>query len=283
MCVGTCSGHTARRHHARAIVLLMTYVKPHPQMDLNCYANRNWKRRSFSRGFEETRVRRDLKKLCAWYDLNYFKINLKLVFFSCPLPLKKGNEPHLVLLACRSTPLSNEYSPAELLLNRKLRMNMPSSREARKLQVPDRKLLGEREDKLRWKQKVTFDRLHRAQDLSHTLPGDLVWVSDRREQGTVGDEIAPRCEVETPFGTFRRNRRDRFHLLLKIFRLQDQRVVTLTQKWPLMTNHSQEMGYHHHQLIPFEGAVTCINLMVITLVPGSTWKRGDGVGSLWDI
>ena len=36
------------------------------------YANRKWKRGSLSRGFEETRVRRDLKNfLWAWYDLNF--------------------------------------------------------------------------------------------------------------------------------------------------------------------------------------------------------------------
>ena len=38
-------------------------------------------------------------------------------------------------------------------------------------------------------------------------------IPDRREQGTVGDEIAPRSyEVDTPISTFRRNRRDIFHL-----------------------------------------------------------------------
>ena len=40
------------------------------------------------------------------------------------------------------------------------------------------------------------------------LPGDLLWIPDRKEKGTVGDEIAPRSyEVETPSST-RRNRRD---------------------------------------------------------------------------
>ena len=35
------------------------------------------------------------------------------------------------------------------------------------------------------------------------LPGDLVWVPDRREQGTVGDETVPRSyEMETPSGTY---------------------------------------------------------------------------------
>ena len=74
-------------------------------------------------------------------------------------------------------------------------------------------------------------------------------MDTRQERtGTVRNEIAPRShEVETPSGTFRRNRRDIIHLLLKISRLEDQRVMTLTQKKrPLRTGCSQEEGYRHH-------------------------------------
>ena len=54
--------------------------------------------------------------------------------------------------------------------------------------------------------KANFDRRHRARDLSPAISGDLVRISDRREQGTVGDEIAPRSyKVATPSGTYRRN------------------------------------------------------------------------------
>ena len=64
-------------------------------------------------------------------------------------------------------------------------------------------LLVEREEELRRKQKATFDRRPRARDLSPAPPGDFVWIPDRREQGTVGDEIVPRSyEVKTSSGTF---------------------------------------------------------------------------------
>ena len=46
--------------------------------------------------------------------------------------LKKGDKPYLALLAYWSTVLSNAYSPAEVLINRNLRTNVPSSRKARK-------------------------------------------------------------------------------------------------------------------------------------------------------
>ena len=96
--------------------------------------------------------------------------------------LKKGHELHLALLVYRSIPLSNGYSPAELLMNRKLRTNVPSSKEARKYHVADRKLVVDREEEQRWKQKVNFDQCHRPQDLSPALPGDLVWISDRKDR-----------------------------------------------------------------------------------------------------
>ena len=39
-------------------------------------------------------------------------------------------------------------------------------------------------------------------DLLSTLSGDLVWIPDRREHGTLGDEIASQSyEVETTIGT----------------------------------------------------------------------------------
>ena len=60
--------------------------------------------------------------------------------------LKKGDEPYLALLAYRSTPLSNGYLPAEFLMNRKLRTNVPSSREAWKAHIPGWKLVVEREE-----------------------------------------------------------------------------------------------------------------------------------------
>ena len=42
--------------------------------------------------------------------------------------LKKGDEPYLAFLVYRSTSLYNGFSPAEILMNRKLRTNVPSSR-----------------------------------------------------------------------------------------------------------------------------------------------------------
>ena len=122
---------------------------------------------------------------------------------------QKRDEPYLALLAYRSTPVTNGYSPAELLMNRRLRTNVPVSREARVPRVPDKTLLLEREEELRRKQKCNFNHRHWARDLSPALPGNVVWLPDRKQRGTIGDQVIPRSyQVETPSCTFRCNRRD---------------------------------------------------------------------------
>ena len=45
--------------------------------------------------------------------------------------LKKGGDPYLVLLAYQSTPLAIGYSPAELLMSRRLCSNVPMTRQQR--------------------------------------------------------------------------------------------------------------------------------------------------------
>ena len=51
--------------------------------------------------------------------------------------LKKSNDPYLALLIYQSTPLPNSnYSPAELLMSRKLRTNLPILNSDLKPKVP---------------------------------------------------------------------------------------------------------------------------------------------------
>ena len=59
----------------------------------------------------------------------------------------------------RSTPLQNGYSPAELLMSRKLRTNVPMSKVQRKPVVPDMFTVREREEDLKSRQKKGFDTL----------------------------------------------------------------------------------------------------------------------------
>ena len=59
--------------------------------------------------------------------------------------LKKADDPLLALLAYRSTPLKNGYSPAELLMCRRLRSTVPVVPEQLQPKMPDHSLLARRE------------------------------------------------------------------------------------------------------------------------------------------
>lgn len=121
--------------------------------------------------------------------------------------LKKSGDPYLAVLAYRVTPLSNGYSPSQLLMGRILCSTLPTTREARKQCLPDRDSLQVKEKEQRRKQKEYFDHHHGVKELPLLEPGDLVWVSDRQETGAVGEQVGPRSyDIETPSGSFRRNR-----------------------------------------------------------------------------
>ena len=80
--------------------------------------------------------------------------------------LEKEEDPYLALLAYRSTPLQNGYSPAELLMSRKLRASVPISRQQLKPAVPNDAQLRARDKKAKDRQKRDYDKRHRARDVS---------------------------------------------------------------------------------------------------------------------
>jgi len=122
--------------------------------------------------------------------------------------LQKAEDPYLALLAYRTTPLQNGYSPAELLMNRRLRSTLPTIPALLQPSIPDTAVLTQRVMAYREKQKEQFDRRHRANSLDPLEPGDTVWIPDRGASGVVVDQAAPRSyNVETSSGELRRNRR----------------------------------------------------------------------------
>ena len=122
--------------------------------------------------------------------------------------LKKSSDPHLALLAYRSTPLSNGHSPSELLMCRTLRTTVPTTRHQRRPKLPDVELLRKKEDSLKRRQKENFDKHHGVRELEPLDPGDEVWISNRGSKGVVEGEVQERSyEVTSRDGTFRRNRK----------------------------------------------------------------------------
>lgn len=115
------------------------------------------------------------------------------------------------MLAYRSTPLENGYSPAELLMGRKLRTTVPTTPQAMKPQLPDAIRLQSKDEKIKKRQKRNFDQRHQATDLKPLQKVERVWIPDRKSEGTVTviGNCAPRSYiVETDHqGTYRRNRK----------------------------------------------------------------------------
>jgi len=122
--------------------------------------------------------------------------------------LKKAQDPYLALLAYRSTPLEVGYSPSQLLMSRCLRTTVPIIERQRKPHIPDFSAVAARDGRAKKRQKDNFDARRGARNLPTLDPGDSVWVTDRQIHGEVVEETSPRSYVvQTPDGTFRRNRR----------------------------------------------------------------------------
>ena len=78
------------------------------------------------------------------------------------------------MLAYRSTPLQNGFSPAELLMSRSLRTTIPIVHHQLKPSVSDYEIIKVKEEDSKKKQKELFDSRHRVQSLDPLLPGDSV-------------------------------------------------------------------------------------------------------------
>ena len=123
--------------------------------------------------------------------------------------LKKSVDPYGALLAYRTTSLECGYSPAQLLMDRQVRTSIPVIASTLQPRWDESKQLRDRQEIIKTRQTVDYDRYHRAQPLSTLSAGDPVWVQDAKIGGTVvGKAGTPRSYlVQTPTTCLRRNRR----------------------------------------------------------------------------
>lgn len=114
----------------------------------------------------------------------------------------------MALLAYRATPLQNGYSPAELLMGRRLRTMVPIHPSELRPALPDRSRLVEKEREKRRSDAANFNRRHGARPLSSLSSGQEVWITDNKTSGTViQNHTSPRSYlVDVPQGVVRRNR-----------------------------------------------------------------------------
>lgn len=121
--------------------------------------------------------------------------------------LKAADDPYLALLSYHSTPIRNGYSPAELLMGRKLRSTIPMAPVNLVPKTPNLQALQEFEQQARSKLKSNFDKRHSAKLLPSLNAGDEVYVPDRKGNAEVVTQCTPTSFiVKTDSGNLRRNR-----------------------------------------------------------------------------
>ena len=92
------------------------------------------------------------------------------------------------MLAYRSTPLENGYSPAELLMGRRIRTTIPVITKQLIPKLPKKSLLRQKEENMRQRQKQNFDYRHNATVLKPFKQGESVWIPDCDTRGTVMEQ-----------------------------------------------------------------------------------------------
>eukprot|EP00731_Ephydatia_muelleri_P026864 Em0018g964a len=127
--------------------------------------------------------------------------------------LRKSSDPLLAMLIYRSTPLPwCKLSPAELLMGRKLRTNLPILPDQLKPKWPYLKEFQMQDDRVKKNSKMNFDRQHKAQSLPQIPDDASVWITNERHQPAPGRVIeqaaTPRSYIVTTEdgGQVRRNR-----------------------------------------------------------------------------
>ena len=99
--------------------------------------------------------------------------------------ITKSEDPYLALLSYRSMPLQNGYTPAELLMGRKLRSTLPLVSNKLTPKLPDTEQL--RKDEVIYKRRQTedYNRHHRTSTLLNLNPGERVWLPDSSSPAVV--------------------------------------------------------------------------------------------------
>ena len=122
---------------------------------------------------------------------------------------KKAKDPYLALLLYRNSPLQNGYSPAQLLMSRRLNTRLPTPPSALEPAIPDHAAVRASETASKEKQRLNFNKRHAARLAPKFQPGDHVHIRDLDRPGLIVERhTSPRSYlVKTEQGIFRRNNR----------------------------------------------------------------------------
>ena len=116
-----------------------------------------------------------------------------------------NTELESALLSYHSAPLACGYTPAQLLMAHRLRLKVPTTASSLKSQVATD--FTPRIDLDKVKRMMQFNHSRAARTLPLLVPGEEVWIKDRKQEGLVQSQVTPRSYViHTPNGEYRRNR-----------------------------------------------------------------------------
>ncbi len=99
--------------------------------------------------------------------------------------LKKSTDLHLALLAYRSTPLRQGFSPAQLLMGRQLRSTVPIAEEQLLPRTVAFDVLQQRDAAIKCRQTLDYNKRHNARSHKPFACGQRVWIPDLSGEGTI--------------------------------------------------------------------------------------------------
>ena len=126
--------------------------------------------------------------------------------------LKGSKDPHLALLSYRTTPLLwCNLSPAQLLMGRHIRSNLPISTASLQPEWSDLQVFCRQYSSYKEKLKKQYDRRHRARELPLLDEDTPVFIASGPNTNAIPGRVIERASdrsylVETPTGMCRRNR-----------------------------------------------------------------------------
>ena len=123
--------------------------------------------------------------------------------------LSGQSSAYMALLNYRATPLKNGYSPAELMMGRKLKTNVPILSQNLLPKAVDMDKLHRFEEEYRSKYKENADKHTGAREAHPIVPGDKVLLKEGGEGIVLNEHSAPRSHIiqKDDGGSVRRNRR----------------------------------------------------------------------------
>lgn len=125
--------------------------------------------------------------------------------------LKKEKDPYLALLAYRSSPQFGCYSPAELLMGRRLRTTVVDHPDNLRPALIDHESFRKANDHYKHQMKANHDKNPRVKPMEPVREGEKVIIRDNQQLGVVAkqsDITSRKVQISTESGTMTRNRAD---------------------------------------------------------------------------